>query len=132
MFDGWPNEAFAYLSATLFLLLARSRDLTILVKSRKQRTEDEQKEVDRGMLRSIMLEVVVFVPASATLALLVVLPLLESKIPNTRTAYAMVGLVSYGFPFAAMRAIVVRIAQNTLKEFAGINVEQSSDDRKNE
>jgi len=131
MFDGWPNESFVYLSATLLLFLVRSRDLTILVKSRKQRTEDEQKEVDRGMLRSIMLEVVVFVPASATLALLVILPLLESKIPDSRAGYAMVGLASYGFPFAAIRAIVVKIAKNTLKEFAGVNVEQPNDDRKN-
>lgn len=61
-------------SAELYLIIARSNKMTILCKLPAQRTAIEQHEVDRGLLRSLLLEMFLFVPASATLVLLILPP----------------------------------------------------------
>jgi len=114
------------LASELFLVITRSREITILVKKPTQRTEEEQKNVERGLFRSILLELLLFVPASVVLVLLL-LPLARNKFVSFFTspgswmaAYSLVGLISYGFPFAAVRQIVTRVALHTLQEFANL------------
>jgi len=113
-------------ASELFFIIVRSRDITVLFKKTTQRTEQEEKSVERGLLRAILGELLLFVPASNALGLLL-LPLIRGKFdsafssPDTSlSVYALVGLVSYGFPFAAVRKIVTNVALNTLKEFANL------------
>jgi hypothetical protein len=114
-------EVWTFVAAELVLVLARSRDLTVLIKSKAQRTRLEQQDVNRGLLRGLFLEALLFVPASSLLLLLlspVVLPVtMSSSTPSTTAAYALVGIASYGFPFAAIKRAITRIAANTLREF---------------
>lgn len=123
-------------SSELFLVIVRSREISILAKRQSQRTDDEQSQVSRGLLRSLVLESILFVPASAILVLLTIVPLAAAKFPSVFVSHdevfafhAGLGIMSYGFPFAAFRRIVTRIALNTLKEFAEL---QTSEKVRNE
>jgi hypothetical protein len=113
-----------YASAVLLFLIVRSSDLSTLAKSDAQRTRDERVRVSRGLMRSMVLELLVFVPASASL-LLLLLPLFPKlTIATDKVAtHAIVGVVSYGFPFSAVRRLVTRMALSTLKEFASLHPE---------
>jgi adenine/guanine phosphoribosyltransferase-like PRPP-binding protein len=69
-----------------------------------------------------------FVPASSVLALIIIKPLLTKAgllvwIGNQKSLDGILGIVSYGFPFAALRAVVTRVALGTLREFAAITKE---------
>ena len=114
------------LGAELFFLISRSRDILVALKGRRQRTPAEQNRVARGLIRSIGLEALLFVPASAfLLSMLKPLALstayLDSIGSGQRTAiHTAVGLVSYGFPFATVKSVATRVALNTLKEFSTI------------
>jgi hypothetical protein len=113
-------------ASELFFVVLRSGDISILCKSKIQRSNEEQAKVSRGLMRSLVLELLVFVPASAAL-LLLLLPLIKGRmsgLTNTTDGiigtYAFLGLVSYGFPFALLRTMVTRIALSTLREFAAL------------
>jgi hypothetical protein len=45
---------------------------------------------------------------------------------NPEVFYALLGLISYGFPFAALRRFITRMALRTLREFASIVPEEIS------
>jgi hypothetical protein len=115
-----------YLGAELYAVLARSRDIVVVVKGQARRTAREEKEVKSGLTASVVLELLLFVPVSATLVLLIS-PLLLTRMswsaesPRMQTAaYSLLGIVSYGFPFAAIRTVITRMAANTLAQFASI------------
>ncbi len=117
----------ALLSAELYLCLARSRELTILAKRPPQRTLGEQREADRGLVRAVLLEAFLLVPASVLLMLLLFAPLamesawIKGCSSGVRfSSYAAFGLVSFGFPFAAVRRAVTHTALRTLAEFAAV------------
>jgi hypothetical protein len=117
------------IASELFLVIVRSGDISVLAKTDSQRTADERAKVSGGLLRSLVLEFFVFVPASAGLVLLL-LPLVKTRLeglfssPNGVAGfYALLGLVSYGFPFALIRRAVTRIALVTLKEFADLQAQ---------
>ena len=118
-----PPWQLTFISAELFFLLVRSNDLKNLAKRKEQRTAREQNRVTRGLLRSLLVECVVFVPASAVLLLLLAPAVVPAGMPAERIAalYAAFGIASYGFPFGAVKAVVTRIALNTIKEFATIS-----------
>jgi len=113
-------EAWTFVAAELVLVLARSRELTVIIKSKAQRTRLEQHDVNGGLHRRLFLEALLFIPASSLLLLLparVVLPAtMSSRTPSTTAAYALIGIASYGFPFAAIQRAITRIALNTLRE----------------
>jgi hypothetical protein len=120
---GWPAEALTFLAAELLFLIVRSRDLTILFKRADQRTAAENALVTRGLGRSLCLEMVLFVPASAFLMVLIAPVVIEgrwpaSSLPGT-SLYALLGVASYGFPFAAIKTVITRVAIQMLKEYAG-------------
>jgi hypothetical protein len=126
--DGVPLQAYTFVSAELYCLLARSRDIQVIAKRPSQRSGEEQKSVERGLTRSFLIESVALVPISAQLMILVIAPFFMAALSahlNTPAlqagAYSALGIVSYGFPFATVRTIVSRIALNTLKEFAAIS-----------
>ena len=91
------------------------------MKSSAQRTEAENHLVDRGLIRSLVLEALLFVPASSTLILLIhhlIIPDAVLKNQQLRAGiFGLLGIVSYGFPFSTFRRIVVRLALKTLREF---------------
>lgn len=122
-----PPWLFTFLSAELFLLLVRSNDLKILVKRNGQRSPHEKRKASRGLLRSLVLEATLLVPASATLLLLIAPIVIRPELFD-RPVYAGLGLVSYGFPFATVRTLVTRAAMNTLREFATIAVVPAAED----
>jgi hypothetical protein len=118
---------FAFLSAELYIVLARHDAIETLARKAEQRTAFQQKEVDRGLLRSVLLEAILFVPTSVTLVLLVVLPLMATRSWFPSSAgnlqdgmYALLGVGSYGFPFSTVRHLVSRIALRTLTQFVSI------------
>jgi len=111
------------LGAELSLLLARSRDAVVLAKSHKQRTVEEAHEASHGLGRALLVEAVILVPASALLFALITPTILLGTLAerlNPTTTYALLGVASYGFPFAAVRGLVRRVALNTLREFAAL------------
>jgi hypothetical protein len=114
-------------TAELFLVLTRSTKLIALIKRPEQRSAFEQKEVARGLARSLFAEFTLFVPSSVALAVLILPPLIpylghvSSLDPALQISrYGLLGIVSYGFPFAALRAIVRHLALRTLAEFSTI------------
>jgi hypothetical protein len=122
-----PSWLYLFAGAELFFLLTRAPDFIALAKADHQRTARETQRIRRGSLRSITLEMLIFVPASATLLLLILPLVLRGRILPA-AAYAALGTASYGFPFAALRTIVTRSALNTLKEFAAIVPQEARDD----
>ena len=118
----------AFIASELMLLLVRSGDITVLAKSPTQRTKVEQKRVENGLGRSILLEMSAFVPASVVLVFLCLRPfVLHSSFVSSLSVspYALnslLGVMSYGFPFGLLRRIIVRMALSTLKEFAQIAI----------
>lgn len=127
----------AFVCAELSFILVRSQDIQIILKSQMQRTNIEQYQVDRGLGRSLLLELLLFVPASVTLVLFIA-PLLSDYIikaeePTSsqhRMFYALLGMISYGFPFATLRRVLTRIALKTLQEFATLGPHELSEKSK--
>src|SRR5262245_57798132 len=127
---GIPDILFALLGAWLFALLFKGKDIVALAKKDPQRTPEERKKVKAGLLRSLLIEFCILVQASTTLILLV-LPLilqataksawideaLVKSVDMRRGFYVSMGMISYNFPFAAVRQVATRIALNTIKEF---------------
>jgi hypothetical protein len=132
MFPITSHPSLVTLAASeLFLIIVRSGDISILSKKESQRTPDERVKASGGLIRSLALEFLLFVPASAALILLV-LPLVKSRFDSMFSTsdgvigfYALLGLVSYGFPFALIRRAVTAIALNTLKEFANLQTQHA-------
>jgi len=113
------------LSAELVFVLTRAPDILVVCKSRKQRTSGERVRVDAGLRRSLIIEFLVFVPASAALVLLLA-PLYLGRVTggaDRSEVYALVGVVSYGFPFAGLKRVVTNMALRTLRDFAAIAAE---------
>ena len=122
------------MSAELIFILVRSADILILLKSEEQRTGVERQRMKRGLLRSIVFDGLLFVPSSSAL-LILLSPLLlirySSQDAPTMAVNALIGVVSYGFPFTAVRRIVTIVALNTLREFANIVPNQISETQTN-
>jgi hypothetical protein len=121
---------FSLLGAWLFSLLFRGKDLVSLAKKEDQCTQEEKEKIKMGLVRSIVIEFFILVPASTTLILLILPLLLQifarsiateysfmKSVDQRRAFYVMIGIISYNFPFAAVRQIATRIALNTIKEF---------------
>src|SRR6516165_5595580 len=125
----------ALICAELFLFLVRKREITILVKSVAQLSATEKREKERGLARSVLLEVLFFVPASLALFFVVVRPLLMLSPMKTvltshlvsPSASGLLGLLSYQFPFAAVRKLVTLSALHTLRSFATITIKELPD-----
>jgi hypothetical protein len=127
---GWQLVGIMVLCAEFLLILSRSKNLQTIAKAEQQRTAPEHKQVEQGLARCLLLEALVFVPASVLLVFITIRPLLllseairirAVSEPSLAFAfYGCLGLSSYGFPFATVRTVVSRAALITLKEFAAI------------
>src|ERR1041385_1060194 len=127
------STLFSILSAELLMIILRARDITVLLKTKQQRTAKEQREVNQGLLRSIALEIFLFIPASVVLFTWICRPFAlkveRIKILVSTPGHAfdgLLGIISYVFPFAVVRRIVSETALRTLRNFAQIVLEDSS------
>jgi hypothetical protein len=117
--------------AWLFSFLMSSREITVLIKKDSQLSISERKEKGRGLLRCIVLQTILFVPASVFLMLLIVRPVLVMSpvafafktTPASISTAGLLGILSYQFPFAAMKRIVTHFALRTLQKFASITID---------
>ncbi|HTU43959.1 MAG TPA: hypothetical protein VMF91_02785 [Bryobacteraceae bacterium] len=100
--------------------MARSDDIKILAKRDNQRTPIERKQVERGLRRGVVLDLVLFAPASVCLLYLAFSPVVEARfpVPWRATAFALLGVISYGFPFATVRRFVTRLTLGIIQKFA--------------
>lgn len=119
-----------FLAAELTFILVNSDDIKLACKSKTQRTDAEQTRVDQGLSRSLLLDFLVFVPVSAFMVLLLSLALIEySGIPDSKilATYVILGIVSYGFPLASIRLLMVNVVLRTLHNFAAVVISSESD-----
>ena len=117
----WSAFITALAAAELLLLIIRSKDIIALAKSASQRTETESLEISRGLGRSIVLEIALFVPASALL-LTLISPIVFGSVGNSdelySARYALIGIASYGFPFATIKKTLTDTAMKLLQAYA--------------
>lgn len=115
------NHIILLSSAESILILSRAKDIIIIFKKTSQRTEEESLRIHRGLKRSLILEIVLFTPISATLiALITPVSAINERFPNLNITniYTMLGIISYGFPWRVIRGIITKVALNTLEEFS--------------
>ena len=116
-------KGWTFVAAELVFVLARSRDILVVFRKEQQRTKEEQRQADRGLVRGLLLEAVVFVPASACLLILIapsLVPVRWLEGGKVQAFYSILGVVSYGFPFATFKRVITRLALKTLLEFASL------------
>jgi len=112
----FPAKAVALLAAWLFLVVTRSKEILIAVKSHDERTRYERRMVERGMIKSLVLDALLFVPASVSL-LLWLAPVIVGRFHMPEyPAYALIGIISYEFPFRSIQRIITRVALAALRE----------------
>jgi hypothetical protein len=113
----------SFCSAELLFLIMNSRELKALVKRQEERTAFEKSQVQLGLRRTVALEFFVLVPASVCLLVLMlplalhwslassVKELTQGTLEDRLAVRALLGVVSYGFPFAALRDRINRALQ---------------------
>jgi hypothetical protein len=121
---GLPEWAFTFIAAWLLFVIVRSHQITVSLKSQTQRTAQEKKEIQRGLKRSTALECFMYVPASAALLVLLA-PLVTEFVfkkyksldspSGHRAFYTVVGLLSYEFPFEAIKRLLTNRAIRAVK-----------------
>lgn len=117
----WVESLATLGGAWLFFLVMNGGILKLLVKNTSQRLPEEQKRIELGLLRETVIEFFLLVPASAAL-LVMIKPFLIRTIPalgalSTGSAperialHAIIGIVSYSFPFGALRERISKAIQ---------------------
>lgn len=127
--DGMPTWSLTFIAAELLFLILRQREIIVALKTDAQRTRAEKYQISHGLERSLVSEAILFVPASATLLLLAAPGLLARFITfaGPRAGYVLMGVASYGFPFALFRRTVIQISLIFLRSFAGVLAKQVRD-----
>lgn len=111
----------ALLCAEGLLILSNADSIKVFIKKPNQRTEGETKRMQRGLVREFWIAVLLFVPVSVALGMNVVRPiLLKTSLVSDGSVDALVGLVSYGFPYAAVKTITLMAITQFLKQAAAV------------
>lgn len=87
------------------------------VKTSEQRTEAENQRVKRGLLRSLVLEALAFVPVSTFVVLATLRYMLPKDWMASAAAYSLLGMISYAFPLVAFKQAVTIWVMRSLKGF---------------
>jgi hypothetical protein len=112
---------FSLLAAEAWLILAKSKSLTILFKFPHQRTAGVKKLIECGLLMEVMTAAIIFVPVSVFLAVNILRPFISRAIPVEASLLdSIVGLVSYGFPYAAIKKWAIHATVKFLREAADV------------
>jgi hypothetical protein len=125
----WAESLATLAGAWLFFLVMNASTIKLLAKKVAQRLPEEQDRIDCGLVRETAVEIVLLVPASAGL-LIMIKPLLIKAIPSfaalamgpppERIAlHTIIGIVSYSFPFAALRDRISSAIQAALTGRSG-------------
>jgi hypothetical protein len=130
IFAGMLPLLISLLAAELFTTLVRTREIRAICKNEIHRTNKEKREIENGLARSVLLDFACFVPVSVILTFVIVTPFLmgisavsifvAKSSRHSMAFYGLLGIVSYGFPFAALRRWVTLVALNTLTNFAKV------------
>jgi hypothetical protein len=109
----WGESLATLGGAWLFFLVMNGATLKLLVKKSAQRLPEEQQRIDRGLVRETVLEFFLLVPASAALLVLTkpflirtvpaLAALTTGTTPERIALHTIIGIVSYSFPFGALR-----------------------------
>ncbi len=125
----WQFAPITLLSAELLFFLVRNKEIMVVLKTAAQRTKIEQLQVNRGLVRSLLLEILLFVPASAALMLILIRPFILPHISSDKdvilATHGLMGVTSYGFPFGTVRAVMTRLSLKLLTEFAAVTLQHS-------
>lgn len=110
----------SFISAELFFLLARSRDITNAVKKNCQRTEDERKKIEEALRLKLILEAIFYLPAKVVLFRLTIFYLLYTQLLKVSQepifVYATIGIAAYMIPLKWMCRIIFDKFPEALKD----------------
>ena len=118
-----PPAFWTLVCAELAFVLARSADIQVVLKTAKQCTVREVERIENGLARNLLVEALIMVPASAILAvqLAPLLPWEKLGGPTSDvTHFSLLGVISYGFPFVAIKKVTVRLALSALRDYAAV------------
>jgi len=123
----FPAKTVALLAAWLFLVVTRSREILIAVKSHDERTRDERRMVERGLIKSLVLDAVFFVPSSVWLLVLLAPVMIQRFHLPEAAVYPAIGIVSYQFPFRVIQRMITKAALAAIRE---VHVEMAKTESK--
>jgi len=123
----------ALVCAESLLILASVNTVKIALKRWDQRTPGEIQRVSGGLFREFIGEFFVLVPVSVVLATIVLRPFLVkiSAVPQDAVD-GLLGTVSYGFPYRALKQWVLRAAVKFMKEAIEVADKQVLKDTEND
>jgi hypothetical protein len=117
----WTQALIALSAAEAALMLTRAETIKVCFKSKRQQTAGEKQRIARGWFREYLAEAILLVPVSVGLGILILRPfVLRWTSAEPLVVDAIVGLVSYGFPYSIFKAWAVRSAIKMLKEASSI------------
>src|SRR5262249_54878539 len=105
-------------------------EIIIILKSDSQRTQVEKTSIKRGLKRSLIMELLLFVPVSVLLLIFITPAAFLYKITDDQlsppTLYAFIGMISYGFPFSTIKTKITNTLCRMLRESAPTQEEQKT------
>src|SRR5947209_2904443 len=121
----WKLVGMMVFCSELFLIISKWNKIEIIAKAKRQRSESEKKEIDRGLVRSFILEALLYVPANAVLFFVAIRSLLFPIMPVRAVAdrtpwwgfYGLLGISSYKFPYSAFKKRITNVANETVFAF---------------
>jgi hypothetical protein len=130
----WTESIVSLGCAELFMLLAHGPEVKILFKKDSQLSSKERKEIEGGLARSVLVDGIVFVPASIVLMLIIIRPMLLTFLPWARftaslpsnSMSGLLGIIGYQFPFITVKKVVMRMALITLRNCATIVIQEDN------
>jgi hypothetical protein len=109
----WAESLATLVGAWLFFLVMNGNTIKLLSKKAAQRLPEEQERINRGLARETVVEFLLLVPASAALLVMIkpflirtvpgLAPLATAATPERIALHTIIGIVSYSFPFGALR-----------------------------
>jgi hypothetical protein len=121
-------HAIAFLSAELFLLLTRRATLIALLKKKAQRNEQEKLDI-----KVLLLEAILFVPASIFLFYILLFPLMRDKLlewfRHILICHAAAGIMAFVFPYSALSRFMKDIVYDFFRQFGMTVVKLSQEDK---
>jgi hypothetical protein len=109
-----PPKAITLVAAELMALLTRSTDVTILFKSSSERGDAENERVRRGLRKELLLDFILYVPASVALILLTIRLMLPVDFMAKAYSHAVLGTIAYAFPYAVFKNVVLKLVFRSL------------------
>lgn len=123
----------ALICAEGLLVLTSVNTLKIAFKRSDQRTLGEKRRISGGLFREFLGEFLVFVPVSVLMAMIVLRPFVVKITALPQDAIdGLLGTVSYGFPYKALKRWVLRATVKFMKEAVDVADQEVLKDTENE